>query len=79
MRPQSARWVLALAMTSALLVSACASILNPHPPPDPGNLDLSEQRALSKGIVADPDPVSLSEWQRAHPGTAAVTASKAPR
>jgi hypothetical protein len=63
MRSHQARWVLALAMTSALFVSACASILNPHPPPDPGNLDLSERRAQNQSLVADPDPAPLSAWQ----------------
>jgi len=75
MRSLQARWVIVMAMASALLVSGCALILNPHPPPDPENLDLSERRALSRSIVADPDPAPLSAWSfgQADAGAAPVT------
>ncbi|MFT3776455.1 MAG: hypothetical protein QM820_64770 [Minicystis sp.] len=72
-----------LAMTCALLGSACASILNPHPPPDPDNLDLSERRAQNRSIVADPDPAPLSAWQwgpdaGAPPASPALRAERKP-
>lgn len=74
---RSHRWIIVLAMASALLASACASILNPHPPPDPENLDLSERRAQQRGLVADPDPAPLSAWQYGDAG--APRAIAAPR
>lgn len=79
MRSHHARWVIALAMTSALFVSACASILNPHPPPDPESFDLSERRAQSRSVVADPDPAPLSAWQFGPADAGAAPASRAPR
>lgn len=79
MRLPRARWVLALAMTNALLVSACTSLFNPRPPPEPETFDLSERRAQSHSLVADPDPAPLSAWQFGAPDAGAAPARPAPR
>ncbi len=64
MRTTHTRWILSIGMACALLASACASLLSPHAPQtqDPQDLDLTERRAQSPSLVADPDPAPLSAW-----------------
>jgi hypothetical protein len=48
-------------VVAATLLCGCGSLLNPRPP-DVGEQSLSERRAASSRLVADPDPAPLSAF-----------------
>ncbi len=66
------RWMVVPVLMGALLTAGCAStILNPHPPPDPESLSLSQRRAMTTSPLVDPDPPTRSMWDApAVPATA---------